>query len=160
MGRIGAPYGVKGWFHVQPFTAQPDGLSHYPHWWLGRVEPYREREVAESRLLGAKFVARLAGIEDREEALKLQGVEIAIPRDLLPPSQPGEVYWTDLMGLAVVNLQGESLGRIVDRIETGAQDVMVVEGNGKRLLIPFVEPLVREVDLADGQVTVDWGLDF
>jgi 16S rRNA processing protein RimM len=86
--------------------------------------------------------------------------EIGISRDQLPETVPGEYYWSDLQGLEVVTLEGESLGRVDHLIETGANDVLVVQGDRERL-IPFVpEQVVTRVDLEAGIIQVDWDRDF
>jgi 16S rRNA processing protein RimM len=160
MGRVGAPYGVRGWFRVQSFTEAPDGLADYPHWWIGHDPSYKECRLLDCRMHAGALVAYLEGVDDRTAVQAMQGSDIAIPRDQLPEAEEGEIYWADLMGLEVVNLAGESLGKIADMVETGANDVMVVQGPEKRTLIPYVEPVVARVDLAQGRVTVDWGLDY
>ena len=160
MGRVSAPYGVRGWFRVQGFTGELDGLAAYPRWWLGHDPSYREYPVAEWRVHGGALVARLEGVSDRKEAEALWGLDIAIPRDQLPPAAENEFYWADLIGLEVVNLQGEPLGRVTDMIETGANDVMVVQGAERQRLIPYLQDVILQVSLKEGRVLVDWGLDY
>jgi 16S rRNA processing protein RimM len=105
-------------------------------------------------------VAQLEGIDDREAAGELVRHEIAVPRSELPPAEPGEFYWVDLIGLEVETLEGVVLGRVVDLVETGANDVLVVQGDRERLL-PFVQgQCVRSIDLDSGRMTVDWDPDF
>jgi 16S rRNA processing protein RimM len=90
----------------------------------------------------------------------LIGCEIGVRREQLPPTSPGEYYWSDLEGLTVVTVQGEMLGTVDHLIETGANDVMVVHGERERL-IPFVmQQVVVDVDLGKGEIRVDWDKDF
>ena len=89
----------------------------------------------------------------------MRGQDVAVSRDDLPQAGANEWYWTDLIGLAVVNTAGDELGRVARIVRTGANDVLVVEGERERL-IPFIEDVVREVDLAAGVVRVDWSADF
>ncbi len=159
MGRITAPFGIKGWVKVQPFTAAAGSLLGYSRWWLQRGTEWREVEVAEARTQMDAVVARLAGCEDRDAAAGFRGAEVAVPRSQLPRTQPGEHYWADLMGLAVVNGESRQLGNIVGILQTGANDVLVVQGERERL-IPFIADVIREVDPAAGVVKVDWSAEY
>ena len=159
MGRLTAPHGVLGWIRVRAFTETRDSLARYCEWWLGSqagwvpwnvefVEPYRQG-----------LVAKLRGCDDRDAAAALARLDVAVPRTLLPRIEGNEFYWADLIGLAVFNVRGEALGSVTSLIETGANDVLVVTGDRERL-IPFVETVVVEVNLAGARVTVDWALDY
>jgi 16S rRNA processing protein RimM len=86
-------------------------------------------------------------------------MEIAVPRSAFPPPAEGEYYWADLVGLKVVNLQGVELGRVEEVLQTGANDVLVLQGERERLL-PFIADVIRRVDLAAGLISVDWGEDY
>lgn len=159
MGRIAAPFGVQGWVKIQPFTGEIDGLADYAGWWLGDGENWREVAVKQCAAHGATLIASLEDVAGREAAAALKGKLVAVPRAALPKPSKNEYYWSDLIGLEVVNLQGEKFGKISGLLETGAHDVLVVQGEQERL-IPFIEQYVIEVDLAGGQVRVDWGLDY
>jgi 16S rRNA processing protein RimM len=159
MGRIGGAFAVSGWVNVQAFTASLNSLLQHRRWWLRRGERWEERQVQEAAVHGRRVVARLAGCADREAAAALRGSEVAVPRSALPEGEPGEYYWADLLGLHVANMQGQDLGKIVDLLDAGSQQVLVVKGERERL-IPFVGPVVQTVDLAREEVVVDWGADF
>ena len=159
MGRVAAPFGVKGWIKVQPETEGPGGLLAYKTWWLGRADDWREAPVAEAKVQGAMLAARLEGIEDRDAAAALRGISVAVPRSQLPKAGSGEYYWTDLLGLRVVNAESQELGRIARILQTGANDVLVVQGDRERLM-PFIADVIREVDTAAGVVRVEWGADY
>ncbi|MGD2140022.1 MAG: ribosome maturation factor RimM [Burkholderiales bacterium] len=159
MGRVSAPFGVKGWVKVQPFTEQTDSLLRYPEWWLSEASGWRSRAVEEKAVHGSDLVVRFAGIEDRDRAADLKGREVAVPRELLPGTEEGEFYWADLVGLEVENTAGESLGRVQRLFESGAAPVLVVVGETERLL-PFVDAVVKRVDLEAGKLLVDWQLDY
>ena len=105
-------------------------------------------------------MAHLAGVNGREEAEALQGMKIAVPRNELPAAEEGEYYWSDLIGLQVKNLQGESFGCVTELMETGANDVLVVDDAETRRLIPFVDSVVTEVNLEAQCILVDWGADY
>ena len=159
MGRVVAPYGVNGWIRIQPFTQESRGLLDYSLWQVGREGAWHLRSVESAKVHGATVVAKLAGITDRDQAAVLQGMRVAISRDAFPDAATGEFYWADLVGLKVVNTAGVELGAVSRVFETGANDVLVVEGERERLL-PFIETVVRQVDIAGGSITVDWEADY
>lgn len=159
MGRIVAPFGVRGWIKVRPQTESADGLLAYRTWWLAAQDEWRAHRLLEGRVQGTDLVARLEGIEDRDRAAQLRGSQIAVPRSELPPAPEGEYYWSDLIGLSVVNREGVQLGRVAEIFATGANDVLVVRGERERL-IPFIGPVVVEVNIEASVLTLDWGADY
>ncbi len=161
MGRIAAPYGLKGWVRIESYSAAPHGLIGSPVWWVGVNGDWREMKIAESaRQHGTGLVVRFEGCVERDAALALKGSEIALRREALPQGADNEFYWVDLVGLTVVNVQGEELGLVAELFENGAHPVMrVVAGETERLL-PFVEQVVRQVDTAQGRIRVEWELDW
>lgn len=163
MGRVTAPFGVKGWVKIYALTAQLGNLLDYPVWWLGHEGDWREMPVGVARVQGNTLVAQFAGIEDREAAVALKGLEVAVPREQLPGAAAGEFYWADLIGLRVVNREAHEFGRVVRVMQTGANDVLVVaggNGNEQETLIPFIAGAIRQVDLEAGVISVDWGKDY
>jgi len=159
MGRIAAPYGVKGWVKVHAYTEYLDSLLDYPLWRLGKDGAWRSYRVLEGRLHNRFLLAELEGVVDRDAAERLRGMEVAVARDELPKPDEDEYYWADLIGLNVVNASGVSLGRVKGLLETGAHDVLRVIGDRERL-IPFTAPIVLEVDLSAGYIRVDWEADY
>ena|SRR5690349_2219547 len=152
MGRVAGSYGVRGWIKVVPGGGVLDALPGVAEWWLGE----RLFRVSEARVHGATVVARLDGVETREQALALKGQAVSIERAALPEAEEGHYYLADLVGLEVVNEQGERLGTVKQWTTNGAQDVMEVDGR----LIPWVAAIVKEVDLAARRIVVDWGADW
>lgn len=159
MGRVSAPFGVKGWVRVQPYTEKIDNLFRYPKWWLAAASGWDVMEVDEKSVHGDVLLVRFAGMDRREQAETLKGKEVAIPRHELPTAEPGEYYWADLVGLAVENTRGQALGHVERLFESGANPVLVVAGDRERL-VPFVDAVVKQVDLAAGKLLVDWELDY
>jgi len=160
MGRVAAPYAVRGWVKVQPFTELLDNLLDYPVWRLGKAGEWREYEVLEAKVHGQFLLVQLDGVNDRSASEALQGHDIAVVRSELPPAEEGEYYWDDLVGLEVVNLAGESLGKVAELLESGAHDIMKVVAGEQQRLIPFTAPIVREVETEAGRIVVDWGVDW
>jgi 16S rRNA processing protein RimM len=145
---------------VYSYTQPRENIIQYQPWQLNQGGDWQPRQVAEGQRHGKGVIARLAGCEDRDQAMLLMGTEIGIRRDQLPAPEPGEYYWSDLQGLEVVTEKGDSLGRVDHLIETGANDVLVVKGDRERL-IPFVmQQVVTRVDLGAGTIQVDWDKDF
>ena len=159
MGRIVAPYAVKGWVRIQPFTEYLDSLLDYGAWWLGRPGAWREIRVVDGKVHGQYLLAELEGVSDRDAAEALQGMDVAVNRDEFPEIESDEYYWDDLIGLDVVNAEGMSLGQVTGLLETGVHDVLKVLGERERL-IPFVATYVREVDTKGRRILVDWGADW
>ncbi len=159
LGRISGVFGVKGWLKVFSETAPRDNILGYPVWQVRRRDGWRDYRLLEGQPHGKGIIARLAGVDDRDQAAELTRCAVAVGRDELPPAPVDEYYWADLEGLAVVNLDGVGLGRVDHLFETGANDVMALKGERDRLL-PFIAEVVREVDLEAGRIEVDWDPDF
>lgn len=157
VGRIGSPFGVKGWVHVESYTDPPEGLLKYRDWSVrrGSGEPVARR-VAESREHASGMVARLEGIDDRDSAALLQGATISVARNELPPLKARQYYQADLMGLEVMNLQRERLGVVGHFAPTPGGMMMVVHGIGRNIWIPATPQYLNNVDLAAGRIVVDW----
>jgi len=160
MGQVAGLYGVKGWIKVYSHTSPREGILNYSPWYIRRGEAWETRQLISGRIHGKGVVARLEGCEDRDRAAELMGCDIAVRREQLPALKPGEYYWIDLEGLRVVNLQGVELGRISHLFDTGANAVVVVEGERQRLIPYTWGEAVRGVDLQAGLMTVDWDPDF
>lgn len=156
LGRITGVYGVRGWVRVHSYTEPREAVVDYPVWCLYRDGHRQEAKVAEGRRQGKAVVARLAGVEDRDRAAELIGSDIAVARDALPPPGEGRFYWSDLEGCRVVRRDGCDLGSVSYLMETGAHDVMVIDGK-QEILVPFVPgETVLDVDLDEGVIRVDW----
>ncbi|MGH8197442.1 MAG: ribosome maturation factor RimM [Steroidobacteraceae bacterium] len=160
LGRITGPFGVRGWVKIASFTDPPEQILDYPLWRAGLPgEDSRELRPAEGRRHGKGLVVRLEGIDDRDAALALAKPELWIERRELPALEEGEHYRADLIGLEVVNLQGQRLGRVDYFLDLPAGMVMVVIGERERWLPLGKERLLR-VDLERGRITVDWDAAF
>jgi 16S rRNA processing protein RimM len=161
MGRVAGAQGIQGWIKVQPYTAEPDSLLDYRSWWLGdEKQGWRELDVLKSSLHGRGLIAQLMGCHDRNTAEKYKGLLIAIPRSRLPEPAEDEYYWADLIGLEVRNLGDERLGVVDSLQDTGANQVLCVAGEKGEILIPFIASAIKQVDLADKVIRVDWQADY
>ncbi|MXW44450.1 MAG: 16S rRNA processing protein RimM [Gammaproteobacteria bacterium] len=156
MGRLGAARGLKGWLRVKSFADPPEQLENYRAWNLLVNDQYREMTLRRLRTTPRGLECLLEGIDTRDAAEALRGAEIRVNRADLPPAGENEWYWADLKGLEVHNLEGRPLGRVHGLMATGANDVLIVQGERRRL-IPFVPgSRVREVDLQERRLIVDW----
>lgn len=167
MGRVAAPYAVKGWIRVQTFTEYVDSLLDYDIWWLGREEGrgnasaagWKAYRLLEGKVHGQTLLVQLEGVDGRDAAEALKGLDVAVDRAEFPDADEDEYYWDDLMGLEVLNTEGVVLGKVAGLMETGAHDVLRVMGERERL-IPFVDAYVREVDQDSKRILVEWGADW
>jgi 16S rRNA processing protein RimM len=155
MGRVAGSYGVRGWVKVAPRDGVADALAAAREWWLGD----EARRVESARRHSAAVIAKLAGIDSREQALALKGREVSVPREALPEAGEGHYYLADLLGLEVVNARGEKLGTIERWLSNGPQDVMALAGERERLL-PWVPSVVKRVDLEAKRIEVEWEADW
>ncbi|MEN0107248.1 MAG: ribosome maturation factor RimM [Pseudomonas sp.] len=165
IGKIVSVHGVRGEVKVYSFTDPIDNLLDYKRWTLKRDGDVRQVELARGRSQNKVLVAKLKGLDDREEARLLAGFDICVPRSLLPDLTEGEYYWYQLEGLKVIDPLGQLLGVIDHLLETGANDVMVVKPcagslDDRERLLPYTAHCVLSVDLAAGEMRVDWDADF
>jgi 16S rRNA processing protein RimM len=180
VGRIVDAWGIKGWLRVQPFAADPQALFSSRRWFIKPPErPGIKRpgvspgafppllKITQAREHGDGVVAQAKGVESRNDAEALRGARVFVGRSSFPTAGADEFYWVDLIGLAVVNRQGETLGTVVGLLDTGPHSVLRVApgdvGQGppySERLIPFVAAYVDDVSLALKCITVDWGLDY
>ena len=156
IGRISGFHGVRGWVKVYSHTRPPENIFRYSPWLVRTREGWRELKVAGHRRQGRLLLACFEGLEDRDAVTPLYNCEIAIEPARLPPVGEGEFYWQTLIGLEVINREGESLGRVEGLIETGGHDVLVVRGDRERL-IPFVGGVyIDAVEPEAGRIRVQW----
>lgn len=180
VGRIVGAWGLKGWVKVQYFASDPQALFATRRWFLKAPQDLRsplhgapaaalpaQLTITQAKEHGDVIVARAREVPDRDAAEALRASRVFVSRSIFPAPAADEFYWVDLIGLAVVNRQGEALGTVAGLLDTGAQSVLRVtsptgtdaEAAAERL-IPFVAAYVDGVDLERRLITVDWGLDF
>lgn len=162
VGKISGAFGVKGWVKIYSFTDPRENILSYSPLYLSRKGDWVEVKVVEGRLQGKGVVMSLDGVTDRDQVLPLVGVELAIAKTQIKPAGKDEYYWSDLIGMSVVNVQDEQLGQVESLLENGAHDVLVVVNKDKtERLIPFVlDEIVELVDLNNKVIRVDWELDY
>jgi len=170
LGRIVAPHGVRGGVRIHPFGDDPHSWSKMLYWWLGsnpdstNEADWKAYKLESLKDQGKSLVASFDEVSDRNGAEALDGLFIAAPREYMPKPGLDEYYWTDLIGLTVVNTADVRLGVVQDLIETGAHHVLQLtdgEGDAKvERLIPFVGAFIKTVDLAKREIRVEWEADW
>jgi 16S rRNA processing protein RimM len=153
VARIGAAHGVRGAVKLWTFTDDPLAVTRYGP--LATRDGARRFEVASAREAKGHLVATLKGVTTREEAERLNGVELYVARDKLPATDDDEYYHADLIGLAAVTTADEPLGRVVAIHNFGAGDIIeIAPPHGPTLLLPFTNAVVPTVDLAGGRAVI------
>jgi 16S rRNA processing protein RimM len=179
LGRFQEAWGLKGWLHILPHSADTEALFASTEWFLQPPEARFARgfsafsgcvtvKIAEIKIHADGVVARIEGVDDRNAAEALKGVRIYVPRSAFPATPEGEYYWVDLIGLDVVNREGVHMGIVRDLLTTGPNSVLVLEytetvDGAERIaerMIPFVSAYVDNVDQSTRRITVDWQLDY
>ena len=162
LGRLADPYGIRGWIKLHPYGDDPLAWVDMPVWWISKDgEAWRECGLKGLKVHGNGLVVLLDGVDDRNASEAMKGVLVGAPREALPTTNEDEFYWTDLIGLEVVNTADERLGKVVGLIETGANAVLRVVGDDDvEHLLPFVSAVVLAVDKQAGLIRVEWGSDW
>lgn len=179
VARILEPWGLKGWFHVQPYAADPQAVFSSRRWFIlppeGKPRPKdapalpKVLRITQAKEHGDGVVASAQEIPDRNASEALKGARVFVSRNSFPTADPDEYYWVDLIGLVVVNRDGADLGVVTDLIATGphsvlrlrtAPDVATPDAEPGERMIPFVAAYIDSVDLQARRIVADWGLDY
>ena len=167
IGIIGSPYGVKGWVKITSHTHDLDGVFAYTPWLLGQVEESKDYVVDQWRTHNKGLVAKLVGVDNRDDAEGIKNLEISIKAAMLPELDDSDVYWRELVGMQVITDKGYNLGVIKELFETGANDVLLVKANlndafgQKERMVPYLlDQVIKQVDRQAKTVIVDWDPAF
>ena len=171
IGRIADAWGIKGWFKVLPYSADPEALFSSKQWFLLPTEKglktfsgTLQLPVKEAKFHSGTVVACAQGIDDRNAADALRGARIFVSRANFPKAAQDEYYWVDLIGLDVINREDLNLGVVRELLSTGPQTVLVLEqlvdGKAVERMIPFVSAYVDQVDIQARTIRVDWQADY
>lgn len=176
LGAISEAQGLQGQVKVRPHSSEPVALLSSKSVWLSLI-PRRDAGVSASqeqasltqykvksaKMHSGNVVLTLDGVTDRDQALALKGSRILVARDAFPKADSDSYYWVDLIGCNVVNLQGETLGEVIDVNDNGAHGVIAIgDASAKTIkyLVPFVKEVVQNVDLPNKTMTLDWQSDW
>jgi 16S rRNA processing protein RimM len=167
VGYVAGAYGIAGAIRVTPFSTDADALLNVKTWWLDKPG-LRSVTVRTAKMHGGDVVATLVGMAGRDAAEALKGASVQVSRAAFPALEEDEYYWSDLIGMDAVNLQGEALGKVIDMMSNGPQSILRIDpvadpaatDKAPERLVPFVDQFVKTVDLKAKQITLDWGLDY
>lgn len=166
MGKLGSPYGIRGWLRVFSSTEHAENIFEYQPWFIQRHGQWESIEIETWKHHNQDIIVKLKGIDDRDAANILTNFEIVVSATQLPDLE-GEYYWKDLMGCQVETDKGYDLGVVNDMMETGSNDVMVIKANLKdafgvrERLVPFLDgQVIKKVDLSAKKIIVDWDPGF
>ena len=167
VGYVSGAFGIVGGLRVTPFSVDADALLKVKTWWIDKPT-LRSVSVRTAKMHGGDVVATLVGMRDRNEAEALKGAAVQVSRSEFPQLEEDEYYWSDLIGLDAVNLEGEALGKVTDMMHNGAQSILRItpvdagapDAKVSERLVPFVDHYVKKVDLGAKLITLDWGLDY
>ena len=165
LGKIVAPYGLRGAVKVHPFADDPPAWAKLPQWWVGKEGDapalWQPQKLRKCKFREGLLIAELADLNDRNASEAATGLLVGVPHEALPPTAENEYYWADLIGLDVVNTRDQVLGKVLGLIETPGNDVLRVgDGEASERLLPFVAAVVLDVDLSARRVRVDWESDW
>jgi len=163
VGKISGVFGIKGWMKVFSFTDPRKNILSYSPLYMSQKGGWVEVKVSGGRVQGKGIVLGLVDVTDPDQVLPLIGSELAIKPSQLKSTVEDEYYWSQLMGLTVINMNDETLGQVDSLLETGAHDVLVVKNKEQKTeqLIPYVmEEIVQSIDLDSKLIRVDWELDY
>lgn len=166
LGRFGKVYGLKGWIRLNSYTNPADSICAYDTLTARIGDNWTQLALEEFRPQGKGLIVHIKGYDDPETARLLTGKGIWIESSELPALPEGEFYWHQLLGLQVVNQQGVNFGKVTEMLETGANDVLVVEATAdsidqRQRLIPYLPGrVVQQVNLVDGWIRVNWEADY
>jgi len=169
VGHITGAYGIRGGVRVTPYSMDADALLSVKTWWIDKPS-LRTVQVRNAKYHSGDVTATLVDVADRDSAEALKGATVQVSRADFPELPEDEYYWTDLIGLDTVNLQGEALGKVTDMMHNGAQSILRItpvpdpnaapDAKAPERLVPFVDQYVKTVDLQARTITLDWGLDY
>ena len=161
MGQLGAPYGVHGWIKLRSFTQPAENIQHYKTWHIKtKKADWQPIELTDIKTHQQIFIAKIANVNNPEEAALFTNQLIGITQQNLPKLKQGEYYWSDLIGLTVIDEDNNALGVIDHLFETGANDVMVVKDNKQPQLLPYHPSVVKSIDLEEKIMRVSWDSRF
>ena len=157
IGRISGVYGVKGWLKIHSYTRPKKNILDYLPWLVKLNDAWQEIGTEKLQWKDQTLLVKISSVDTPETARKFTRCDLAVMRERLPSLGWKQYYWYDLIGLEVLNQEGVSLGKIKTLIETGANDVLVINDDKDKILIPFIKGVyIKDVDLQAGFVQVEW----
>lgn len=157
---FGRPHGVKGFITVHSFTEPRDNVLKYTDWHAFINNKWQPIKLLRYEMQSKALIVQVEGYPERELVASLTNIEIAVRKEQLANLGPGEYYWHQLIGMHVINQQGTPFGKVIEILPTGANDVLVIQGE-KRHLVPYLPgKFVLDVNTSLQIITIDWDMDF
>lgn len=167
LGKMGSTYGIRGWLRVFSSTEEAESIFDYQPWFIQTQGSWHCVEIESWRHHNQDMIIKVKGIDDRDAATLLTNREIVVDSAQLPELEEGDYYWKDLIGCQVVTSSGYQLGSVIDMMETGSNDVLVIRANLKdafgikERLVPFLTgQVIKHVYLSTRTIEVDWDPGF
>lgn len=158
VGKINGLFGFEGWVKIFSHTVPRKNILSYQPWLVKITNNWQEMTIVEGREHGKNIIAKIQGIESIEQAQPIVNTDIFINQSQLPKLQKSEHYWHDLIGLTVINKQNITLGKVIDLVDTQANQVLIIKGK-KEHWLPYLPPFLIKVDTDKKQILVDWNED-
>ena len=156
LGKITRPHGIRGEVKVLPLSGWPDSFRNGERLRLTTEgEPDRIITMEALRKQGNAYIIKIAGIDNRNEAERLRGSVVFVPKDRIPPLPPDSYYVDELIGLTVLSTDDVRIGRMEDVLKGGAHDIYVIRDNGKEILVPAVKAFIKRIDLESQIMTIE-----
>src|SRR3990167_2348328 len=156
IGKIGSPYGIKGWVKITAFTQAVSNILNLQPWSFYQNHSWVELKVEAAKIHGKGIIAKLELWNSPETVKQLTGISIGVKKSQLPTLNSGEYYWRDLEGLTVISHTGEILGTVQYLIETGRHEVVVIKGK-KEFALPYLPgTVILNIDLPNKEMHVHW----
>lgn len=160
VGQISGLFGIKGWIKIFSYTQPRDNIIRYNPWLINIGNDWVELTHEEGRQQGKGVIARISGYDEIKKSSQLIGCDIGLRQEQLPELNDNDYYWNELIGLQVINLEQVDFGVVKRLIETGSNDVLVVQGDRERLIPYIKEQVIRNIDLDEKLIQVDWDPEF
>ena len=166
LGQIGKVHGIKGWLKLNSFTTPPENILDYSQFFAEIEEAWHMLEIDQHKQQANGLIILFRGYDDPEVAKKLTGIELTVNSEDLPSLEAGSFYWHELEGMEVINEEGQLFGKLERLLETGANDVLVVQPTGESIdererLIPYIkEEVIKKIDTMTGKILVNWEADY
>ncbi|VFP85539.1 ribosome maturation factor RimM [Candidatus Erwinia haradaeae] len=168
MGLMGSAYGIYGWLKVFSYAEEVTNIIYYQPWFIQKGDQWYLLELEKWKRYKNQLIIKIKGIDSRNNVKEnLTDYEVIVDSKHLPVLENGDFYWKDLVGCQVINIAHCILGKVVQIIATGANDVLIVHPNledknhTREILIPFIEKIViKSVNIIARIIFVDWSTEF
>lgn len=161
IAKVGAPYHLKGQLKLHPLSESIEKFFPQP-WFIKKIYDCDWNLMLDKSInkIGNKWIIKFSDTDVREIASKYTNALLAVPRSSLQNTNENEYYWIDLIGMDVINKDGDPFGKVIRMIETGSNDVLCCKYKKSQYLIPFIKDYVINVDTDKKLITVDWNYDY